>query len=56
MENKTVTKAKAAELLGVSKPTLDAWVKNPNVKLTTIRVGLTERIPMSEIEEIKKYL
>ena len=56
MNHKTVTKTKAAELLGVSKPTIDAWVKNPNVKLTAIKVGLRDRIPMSEIEELKKYL
>ena len=56
MNQKTVTKAKAAELLGVSKPTIDTWVKNPTVKLTTVRVGLRDRIPMSEINELKKYL
>ena len=56
MTQKTVTKTKAAELLGVSKPTIDAWVKNPTVKLSTIKVGLRERIPMSEINELKKYL
>mgnify|MGYP003440670590 CR=1 FL=1 len=56
MTQKTVTKTKAAELLGVSKPTIDAWVKNPTVKLNGIRVGLRDRILLSEINELKKYL
>lgn len=57
MENKkSCTKREAAEILGVTPPTLDAWLKSEKVKLSTITVGLRKRVLMSEIEELKKNL
>ncbi len=53
---KTVTKKEAAQLLGITLPTVDAWIKSEKVKLSTITVGLRKRVLMSEIEELKKNL
>lgn len=54
---KTVTKAKAAELLGISLPTLNAWLKSEKVKLNVVKgAGIKDRILIREINELKKYL
>lgn len=53
---KTVTKKEAAELLNITLPTLDAWIKSDKVKLSTIVVGLRKRVLMSEINGLLKNL
>ena len=58
MENKIthVSKQVACEMLNLSKPTLDSWIKNPKVKLSVELVGLRKRISVAEIEALKKEL
>mgnify|MGYP003493720918 CR=1 FL=1 len=58
MENKIthVSKKAACEMLNISKPTLDSWIKNPKVKLSVELVGLRKRISVAEIEALKKEL
>lgn len=58
MENKIthVSKKDACEMLNISKPTLDSWIKNPKVKLSVELVGLRKRISVAEIEALKKEL
>ena len=53
---KTVTKKEACVLLGITPPTLDAWIESDKVKISTIFVGLRKRVLMSEIDELKKNL
>lgn len=55
-KQKTVTKKEACGLLGITPPTLDAWLKSDKVNISTIFVGLRKRVLMSEIEELKKNL
>ena len=58
MENKIthVSKKEACEMLTISKPTLDSWIKNPKVKISVELVGLRKRVPIAEIEALKKEL
>lgn len=58
MDNKSmyVSKKTACEMLGISRPTMNNWLKSEKVKLTETAVGLSKRISVKEIEELKKQM
>ncbi len=51
-----VTKREACRMLGITPPTLDAWIKNPDVKITETKVVLRKRISVAEIETLKREM
>ena len=51
-----VTKKEAAEMLGITRMTLNSWIKNPEIKLNAVKAAMREKISVKEINELKKYL
>lgn len=51
-----VSKTEAIKMLGITRPTLDAWLKSPKVNLNEVTVVLSKRISVKEIEELQKEM